>query len=80
MTENVVISCDAEGGEWDYIGQTGTTLNGVANPVTIDLFTIEYAGNFYCKSASGSRKLFHKVYIVAVGKYLVKLLNYLYKL
>ena len=71
MTENVVISCDAEGGEWYYYGQTGTIHTRVSNPVNIDLFTKEYALTFECRkreSTSGFRTV-HSVTVVAVGEY-----------
>ena len=76
MTQNVVISCDAEGGEWYYyIVQTGTTHTGVSNPVNIDLFTKEYALSFGCRkrwsSTSGFRTV-HSIYVVATGKYFDK--------
>ena len=75
MTESVAISCDAEGGEWYYYGQTGTTHTGVSNPLTIDLFTIEYAIHFYCRKRWSSTSVFrtvHSVTLYAVGKYFDK--------
>ena len=68
MTENVAISCDAEGGELSYYRHTGITHTAiVTNPLMIDLFTIEYEAYFYCNSTKSS-KTFHSVNIVALGK------------
>ena len=65
MTEGVVISCDAEGGEWNYSGQS--TL---ANPISIDLFTLEYSVTFACtkRDPSGARRTVHRVTLQAVGE------------
>ena len=75
MTENVAISCDAEGGEWAYTPKYTTRLTGVSNPLTLDLFTIEYAITFECRkrwsSTSGFRTV-HSVTLYAVGKYFDK--------
>ena len=70
MTESVVISCDAEGGKWTYRQSTGARLTGVANPITIDLFTLEYVLRFECtkRDSLGSNRNIHKVDILAVGE------------
>ena len=48
MTENVVISCDADTALW-YYNPDGLTLQAnIANPVMIDLFTIQYATAYIC--------------------------------
>ena len=70
MTESVVISCDAEGGKWSYRQSTGARLTGVANLITIDLFTLEYVLRFECtkRDSSGSNRNIHNVDIFAVGE------------
>ena len=75
MTEGVVISCDAEGGEWSYQqSSTGIRLSGQVNPINIALFTLEYSVTvsvtFECtkRDASGSRRTVHRVILQAVGE------------
>ena len=70
MTESVAISCDAEGGKWTYAQPTRARLTGVANPITIDLFTLEYVLRFECtkRDSTGSNRNIHNVDIHAVGE------------
>ena len=47
MTENVSISCDADSALWNY--HTGVSLqSNIPSPVTIDLFTLQYAITYFC--------------------------------
>ena len=48
MTENVVISCDANLVLWNYNPTGVAQRTNVANPVMIDLFTIQYATDYSC--------------------------------
>ena len=71
MTEGVVISCDAEGGEWSYQkSSTGMGLSGQVNPINIALFTLEYSVTFECTKIdpSGARRTVHRVTLQAVGE------------
>ena len=71
MTEGVVISCDAEGGEWSYQkSSTGMGLSGQVNPINIALFTLEYSVTFDCTKIdpSGARRTVHRVTLQAVGE------------
>ena len=71
MTENVTISCDAEGGEWAHDGQSG-----IDNPVRIDLFTIANAESYHCykrETPTGPNKIIKSVEVKAVGESLDKM-------
>ena len=50
MTENVVISCDADTALWSYNPTGVAQQTNVANPVMIDIFTIQYATAYSCTS------------------------------
>ena len=48
ITENVMISCDADSALSNY-DPTGLSLqSNIPNPVTIDLFTLQYAITYFC--------------------------------
>eukprot|EP00800_Vazella_pourtalesii_P003166 TRINITY_DN131_c0_g1_i4.p1 TRINITY_DN131_c0_g1~~TRINITY_DN131_c0_g1_i4.p1 ORF type:complete len:543 (-),score=119.79 TRINITY_DN131_c0_g1_i4:298-1926(-) len=48
MTENVMISCDADSALWNYSPTGLSPQSDVPNPLTIDLFTLQYATTYFC--------------------------------
>ena len=48
MTENVMISCDADSALWSYHPTGLSPQSNVPNPVMIDLFTLQYAITYFC--------------------------------
>ena len=47
MTENVMISCDADMALWSY-DPTIQLQTNITNPLTIDLFTIQFVTYYFC--------------------------------
>ena len=56
MTENIIISCDADMAKWIYRPTGLTEQTDVPNPVLIDLFTIQYATGYSCTNVDVNNK------------------------
>ena len=48
MTENVMISCDANSALWNYHPTGVSPQSNVPNPATIDLVTLQYVITYFC--------------------------------
>ena len=48
MTENVMISCDADMALWSYNPTGISQQTNIPNPLMIDLFTIQYDTVYFC--------------------------------
>ena len=48
MTENVIISCDADMALWNYNPAGISQQTNIPNPLIIDLFTLQYATVYFC--------------------------------
>ena len=56
MTENVMISCDADMALWDYNPTGISQQTNIPNPLMIDLFTLQYAAYYYCTDVNINNK------------------------
>ena len=70
MTENVVISCDADMALWNYNPSGISQQTDVPNPVMIDLFTIQYATDYSCTNMgiNNRRVIVNTVTLKAYGE------------
>ena len=70
MTENVMISCDADSALWNYFPIAVPVLTNESNPVTIDLFTLQYATGYSCtdENINNNRKIVKYISLMAYGE------------
>ena len=70
MTENVLVSCDADNALWNYNPTGVSPQSDVPNPVTIDLFTIQYAIGYSCtnEDINNNRVIVKSVTLKAYGE------------
>ena len=69
MTENILISCDGDNALWNY-RPTGIPEQRKPNPVTIDLFTLQYATGYSCtdEDINNDRVIVKSVTLKAYGE------------
>ena len=70
ITENIMISCDADSALWNYNPTGLSPQSNVPNPVTIDLFTLQYATDYFCTNMdiSNYRVIVKSVTLKAYGE------------
>ena len=70
MTENVMISCDADMALWTYSPTDISQQTSIPNPLMIDLFTIQNATDYYCTDVNinNERIIVNRVTLRAYGE------------
>ena len=66
MTENVIISYDADMALWNYNPTDISQQTNIPNPLMIDLFTLQYAITYFCTDVNINNK---KVVVMRVRLY-----------
>ena len=70
MTENVMISCDADMALWSYNPTGISQQTNIPNPLMIDLFTLQYGINYFCTDVdiNNRRVIVNRVRLRAYGE------------
>ena len=70
MTENVIISCDADMALWTYNPTDISQQTDIPNPLMIDLFTLQYGIDYFCTDVNinNKRVLVNIVILYAYGE------------